>query len=74
MQDELLTRREAAAILRLEPETLDRWNTVTYKKKRKKSGLSSERLPVTYVGKEVRYRYSDIMKYIAESTNARKET
>ena len=53
-KSELLTRRQAAAILNMRPQTLAVW------------GMSGKYLPYVRVGRTVRYRLSDIEKLIEQ--------
>ncbi len=46
--DKLLTRREAADMLALKPQTLSRW------------AMTGKHLPVVRIGRTVRYRASDV--------------
>jgi excisionase family DNA binding protein len=58
----LLTRKEAAEILGVKPETLTVW------KSRRRYNL-----PVVKVGRLVRYRYDDLMAFIARRTVGQQE-
>ena len=55
--DFLLTRKEAATILRVKPQTLAKW-----------ACLEKYELPVVKVGARVRYRLGDVRKYIRSQT------
>lgn len=55
----LLTPEEAAHLLNLNPQTLNVWR-------------ATQRYPLPFVkvGRRVRYRYSDLMKFIEENTSS----
>ena len=56
----LITRRKAAEMLGLEPQTLAVW------------GMTGKNLPVIKLGtRTVRYSIEDVMNFIALSTNGR---
>jgi hypothetical protein len=52
--DQMLTRRQAAAILNMRPQTLAVW------------GMRGKYLPYVKVGRTVRYRLSDIEKLVEQ--------
>jgi excisionase family DNA binding protein len=54
----LLTRLEAADYLRIQPQTLAVW------------AVAGKNLPYVKIGRSVRYRLSDLEKYIAKRTIA----
>ena len=57
MTKALLTRREAAKILGLAPQTLAKWS------------MTGKNLPIVKLGnRTVRYLYADVMSFIALST------
>lgn len=58
--DSLLTTQEAAGILRIKPNTLEHW-------RRSGRGPACVRLPGVRV---VRYRLSDIAKYLSSTAGA----
>lgn len=55
--DELLTRKEAAAILKVEPVTLAAW-----------ASRGTPKLPFIKVGRLPRYRRSDLEKFLSDNT------
>ena len=56
----LLTRREVAEMLGLAPQTLAKW------------AMTGKNLPVVKLGnRTARYLYTDVMSFIAISTNGR---
>lgn len=55
--DHLITRREAAKTLGLQPQTMARW------------AMTGQHLPVVKIGRNVRYRLSDV-KRLMDATNA----
>jgi excisionase family DNA binding protein len=57
LERELLTRNEAALILGIQPQTLTVWHST-----------GRYALPVVKVGRSVRYRRSDLEKWLAERT------
>jgi len=57
MNDRLLTRREAADLLRLKPQTLGKW------------AMTGRHLPVVHVGRAARYRLSDVQRLIARGSS-----
>ena len=54
--DRLLTRVEAADLLRLKPQTLGKW------------AMTGRHLPVVHVGRAARYRLSDVQRLIAQGS------
>lgn len=54
---DLLTRDEAAAFLRIRPQTLAAWLTT-----------GRYRLPVVRIGRSVRYKLSDLQEFVASRT------
>lgn len=50
--DRLLTRREAATLLGLKPQTLAKW------------GMTGEHLPIVKIGRTARYKLSDVERLI----------
>ncbi len=54
--DELLTRRQAAKYLNLKPQTLASW------------AMDARNIPFVKLGKAVRYRRTDLDKYIERQT------
>ena len=57
--DRLLTRAEAADLLRLKPQTLGKW------------AMTGRHLPVVHVGRAARYRLSDVQRLIAQGSPGR---
>jgi len=55
--DELLTRKEAAAILKIEPVTLAAW-----------ASRGHPKLPFIKVGRLPRYRRSDLERFLDDNT------
>ena len=55
--ERLISRREAATLLGLQPQTLARW------------GMTGKHLPVVKLGATVRYRIGDVRRLIAEDSN-----
>ena len=56
-QDQLLTRRQAAEVLGLQPQTLAKW------------AVTGSHLPMVKVGaRAVRYRQSELNKFIERQT------
>lgn len=56
-EDELLTRREAAAFLKVETGTLAAW-----------ASRGTPKLPFIKIGSLPRYRRSDLEKFLADNT------
>jgi predicted site-specific integrase-resolvase len=56
--DKLLTRRQAAELLGLRPQTLAKW------------GMVGRHLPVVKFGRTVRYRVCDVERAIRSNTSA----
>lgn len=54
--DELLTRKETAAILRVKPQTMSIW------------AMSGRHLPYVRVGGRAMYRKADVKRYLAQNT------
>ncbi len=54
--DRLLTRAEAADLLRLKPQTLGKW------------AMTGRHLPVVHVGRAARYRLSDVQRLIEQGS------
>jgi hypothetical protein len=54
--DRLLTRAEAADLLRLKPQTLGKW------------AMTGRHLPVVHVGRSARYRLSDVQRLIEQGS------
>ena len=52
----LLSNREAAAVLGIRPETLKRWRSKTYKNRR--------RIPFLRIGRLIKYREVDLVRWI----------
>ena len=50
--DRLITRREAAEMLSLKPQTLAVWS------------MNRQHLPVVHIGRTVRYRLSDVQRLV----------
>lgn len=59
LDDPLLTRKEAAEVLRVSPQTLAQW-----------SCNKKHTIPTVKYGKKVLYRLSDLKKFIKEHTIA----
>jgi predicted DNA-binding transcriptional regulator AlpA len=58
--NKLLTRREAAEMLGLKPQTLAKWS------------MTEKNLPVVKLGnRTTRYLYADVISFISLSTNGR---
>lgn len=55
--DRLLTRAEAADLLRLKPQTLGKW------------AMTGRHLPVVHVGRAARYRLSDVQRLIEQGSS-----
>ncbi len=58
--DRLLTRQEAAEFLGLKPQTLNKW------------GMTAEHLSYVKVGRVVRYKLSELQRFIKDRTVPRK--
>jgi hypothetical protein len=56
VEDRLVSRREAAGMLGFEPQTLAKW------------AMTGQHLPVVRVGRNVRYRTSDVHRVLAEGS------
>jgi excisionase family DNA binding protein len=56
--DRLVSRREAAQLLGLQPQTLAKW------------AMTGKILPVVRIGRSCRYRLSDVNRLIAEGSNS----
>jgi predicted DNA-binding transcriptional regulator AlpA len=54
--DRLVTRREAAGLLGLKPQTLARW------------AMTGQHLPTVKLGRSVRYRLADVQRIIADGS------
>ncbi len=57
-EDRLLTRKEAADLLRLKPQTLAKW------------AMTGRHPQVVHIGQAARYRHSDVQRLIKQGTSA----
>lgn len=59
-EDRLLTRQKAAELLGIKPQTLGIWHST-----------GRYEIPVVHVGRSVRYRRSDLERWLASRTHTR---
>jgi len=58
MEDQLISRREAARLLALRTQTLAKW------------ALDGRHLPIIRIGRTVRYRLADVQQLVAHGSPA----
>lgn len=61
--DKLLTEAEAARFLATTPGTLTSWRN------RKRQGIAAPDIPWITIGRAVRYRKSDLERFLSENTH-----
>ncbi len=62
--DPLLPEKKAAQIVGLKPHTLTVWRL------RASKGLAAPNLPFVRVGRAIRYRLSDVLRFIVQNRHA----